>query len=178
MLRRLRRLANDATQRSLTYCARLCGYLPLALRAAASLIAATPDLNPLTYAAQLRDERTRLTKIGAEGVDIDVAASLNLSYQQLTPEAARVFRQLSVFPATFDAAAEEAICEDADHTHLSQLVRLSLAQYDETTGRYALHDLTRLFAAALPPPLSWDGEVGGGGELNSPPPNAATLNTT
>ena len=61
---------------------------PLALRAAASLIAATPDLNPLAYAAQLRDERTRLTKIGKEGVDIDVEASLNLSYQQLSPEAA------------------------------------------------------------------------------------------
>ena len=69
----------------------------LALRAAASLIAATPDLNPLTYVTQLRDERTRLTKIGAEGVDLDVAASLNLSYQQLTPEAARVFRQLTSF---------------------------------------------------------------------------------
>ena len=45
-------------------------------------------------------------RIGAEGVDVDVAASLNLSYRQLSPEAARVFRQLSVFPATFDAAAE------------------------------------------------------------------------
>ena len=78
--------------------ARLCGYLPLALRAAASLITATPDLNPLAYAAQLRDEHTRLTKIGKEGVEIDVEASLNLSYRQLSPEAARVFRQLSVFP--------------------------------------------------------------------------------
>jgi tetratricopeptide (TPR) repeat protein len=149
--------------------ARLCGYLPLALRAAASLIAATPDLNPLTYAGQLRDERTRLTKIGAEGVDIDVEASLNLSYQQLLPEAARVFRQLSVFPATFDAAAEEAVCEDADHIHLSQLVRLSLAQYDDTTDRYALHDLTRLFAAtAAPSPVSpavrGTGEDWGGGD--------------
>ncbi len=148
ILRRLVTAQND-TVRVADVIAHFCGYLPLALRAAASLIAATPDLNPLAYAAQLRDERTRLTKIGKEGVDIDVEASLNLSYQQLSPEAARVFRQLSVFPATFDAAAEEAVCEDANHTHLSQLVRLSLVQYEETTGRYSLHDLARLFAAAL-----------------------------
>jgi hypothetical protein len=148
--------------------ARLCGYLPLALRTAASLIAATPVLNPLTYVVQLRDERTRLTKIGAEGVDLDVAASLNLSYQQLSPEAARVFRQLSAFPATFDAAAEEAICEDADHTHLSHLVRLSLAQDDDTTGRYSLHDLTHLFAASPLAPLG----RGAGGEVESELPAA------
>jgi tetratricopeptide (TPR) repeat protein len=129
--------------------ARLCGCLPLALRAAASLIAATPDLNPLTYVTQLCDERTRLTKIGKEGVEIDVEASLNLSYRQLSPDAARIFRQLSVFPTSFDAAAAEAVCEDTDHAHLSQLVRLSLVQFNETTARYQLHDLTRLFADAL-----------------------------
>ncbi len=156
---------ND-TQRIADVLAYFCGYLPLALRAAASLIAATPDLDPLTYVTQLRDERTRLTKIGKEGVDIDVEASFNLSYQQLSPEAARVFRQLSVFPATFDAAAEESICDDPDHTHLSQLVRLSLVGYEapilrlaksgvrlraripgrEARGRYRLHDLAHLFA--------------------------------
>ncbi len=137
ILRRLTTAQNDTID-AVDVIAYFCGYLPLALRAAASLIAATPDLNPLTYATQLRDERTRLTKIGKEGVDIDVEASLNLSYQQLSPEAARVFRQLSVFPASFDAAAEEAVCEDTDHTHLSQLVRLSLVQYDETTRHVIL----------------------------------------
>jgi tetratricopeptide (TPR) repeat protein len=129
--------------------ARLCGCLPLALRAAASLLAATLDLNPAAFAVQLRDERTRLAKIGKEGVEIDVEASLNLSYQQLSPEAARVFRQLSVFPAAFDADAAEAVCEDTDHAHLSRLVRLSLVLYEDTTNRYSLHDLVRLFADAL-----------------------------
>ena len=55
------------------------------------------------------------------------------------------------------------ICEDADHTHLSQLVRLSLAQYDETTGRYSLHDLTRLFAMTAPSPVYGTGEGWGRG---------------
>ncbi|HKH21220.1 MAG TPA: NB-ARC domain-containing protein, partial [Gammaproteobacteria bacterium] len=85
---------------------KLCGYLPLALRAAGSLLAITADLDPADYAAQLQDERSRLERIGTEGVEIDVAASFNLSYARLATEAVRVFRLLSVFPATFDALAE------------------------------------------------------------------------
>ena len=127
---------------------KLCGYLPLALRAAGSLLAITADLDPVDYAAQLQDERTRLERIGTEGVEIDVAASFNLSYARLTPETARVFRLLSVFPATFDAAAEEVVCADAEHVQLSDLVRRSLVLYDENTKRYRLHDLARLFADA------------------------------
>jgi len=125
---------------------KLCGYLPLALRAAGSLLAITADLDPVFYAAQLQDERSRLERIGTEGVEIDVAASFNLSYVRLASEAARVFRSLSVFPTTFDAAADEVVCADAGHVQLSDLVRRSLVLYDESTKRYRLHDLARLFA--------------------------------
>ena len=127
---------------------KLCEYLPLALRAAGSLLAITADLDPVDYAAQLQDERSRLERLGTEGVEIDVAASFNLSYARLVPEAARVFRLLSVFRATFDAAAEEVVCADAGHVQLSDLVRRSLVLYDESTKRYRLHDLARLFADA------------------------------
>ena len=127
---------------------KLCGYLPLALRAAGSLLAITADLDPVDYVKQLQDERSRLERIGTEGVEIDVAASFNLSYARLASEAARVFRWLSVFPATFDAAAEEVVCVDEGHVHLSNLVRHSMVLYDENTKRYRLHDLTRLFVEA------------------------------
>ena len=127
---------------------KLCGYLPLALRAAGSLLAIAVDLDPIDYAVQLQDERSRLERIGTEGVDIDVTASFNLSYARLTSEAARVFRLLSVFPATFDAVAEEVVCADAGHVQLSDLVRRSLVLYVENTKRYRLHDLGRLFAHA------------------------------
>ncbi len=127
--------------------ARLCGYLPQALRAAGSLLFNVIDLDPADYAAQLRDERTRLEQIGVDPfIGVSVEASLNLSYAMLSPDAQRVFRQLSVFPATFDAAAEEAICADGGHRHLSTLLQLSLAQYNPATKRYHLHDLVRLFA--------------------------------
>jgi len=124
----------------------LCGYLPLAIRAVGSLLSVTADLDPLDYTVQLKDERNRLQRIGTEGVEIGVAASFNLSYERLAPETARVFRLLSVFPSTFDATAEEAVCADAGHLQLSDLVRRSLVLYDSSTKRYRQHDLARLFA--------------------------------
>lgn len=128
----------------------LCGHLPLAIRAAGSLLAVAADLDPKDYAAQLHDERTRLERIGAEGVDVSVEASFNLSYARLSPDAARVFRQLSVFPASFNARAEVAVCEDEDHKHLSDLVRRSLALHNADGHRYHLHDLVRIFAGSRP----------------------------
>lgn len=124
----------------------LCGYLPLAIRAAGSLLDVTPDLDPTAYVTQLHDERERLKRIGKEGVDLDVEASFELSYARLQPETARVFRQLAVFPASFNAAAEEAICQDTSHAHLSDLLRRNLVLYNSKTARYRLHDLVRLFA--------------------------------
>jgi tetratricopeptide (TPR) repeat protein len=128
--------------------ARLCGYLPLALCAAGGMLAAREDLAPRRYAEQLRDERQRLERLGEEGVDISVEASFNLSYASLEAQAARVFRQLAVFPGWFDAAAEEVVCKDPEHARLSELLRRSLVEYDSAAERYRLHDLTRLFAAS------------------------------
>jgi len=127
--------------------ASLCGYLPLALIAAGGVLAVTDDLDPADYAAQLRDEQARLelTGLTAEGVPISVEASLNLSYARLSPEAARVFRTLAVFPADFEAIAEETICEDEGHKQLSELVRRSLVQFDGKKKRYWLHELVRIF---------------------------------
>jgi tetratricopeptide (TPR) repeat protein len=124
----------------------LCGYLPLAIRAAGSLLDVTADLAPSDYAEQLQDERRRLELIGAEGVDHGVEASFGLSYARLTPDTARVFRLLAAFPASFDARAEETVCEDPGHKHLSELLRRNLVLYDDDTRRYSLHDLARLFA--------------------------------
>ncbi len=137
--------------------ARLCGCLPLALRATGSLLAVTPDLSPAEYARQLADERTRLERIGAEGVDLGVVASFNLSYGRLEAGTAGIFRLLAVFPASFDAVAEEAVCMDEGHAALSELVRRSMVEYVPPSpegegrgegGRYRLHDLARLYAGA------------------------------
>jgi tetratricopeptide (TPR) repeat protein len=128
--------------------AELCGYLPLALRAAGGMVAASEDLSPHRYAEQLSDERQRSERLGKEGVEISVEASFNLSYANLDAPAARVFRQLAVFPGSFNGVAEEFVCQDPEHACLSELLGRSLVEYDSAAERYRLHDLTRLFAAA------------------------------
>jgi tetratricopeptide (TPR) repeat protein len=142
----LRRIASRVPEDVADRICYLCGYLPLAIRAAGSLLDVTADLAPETYAEQLQDERGRLERIGAEGVDLGVEASFGLSYARLSPDAARVFQRLAVFPAFFDARAEEMVCEDPGHQHLSELLRRNLVRYNEETQRYSLHDLARLFA--------------------------------
>ncbi len=128
--------------------AQKCGRLPLALRAAASFLEVRSDIDAPKYLRELEDEVTRLEKIGAEGVEIGVEASLNLSYRQLPAETQRVFRALAVFPADFDAAAAVVVCGDEGNAQLGTLFRYSLVEFGQQEGRYRLHDLTRLFAAA------------------------------
>lgn len=125
---------------------RLCGYLPPAVRAAASTLAATQDLKPADYLKQLNDEQKRIELLGTQGVNVSLEASFSLSYSRLPEDAARVFRKLAVFPASFDAKAEETICEDPDHSKLSDLVKFGLVLYDAKEGRYRVHALMRLFA--------------------------------
>ena len=131
--------------------ARLCGYLPLALRAAASYLANSEDISPAGYALDLKDEKSRLEKIGEQGVDMSVDASFGLNFQKFEPRLRQTFLDLSVFPGDFDSFAEEQICQDEEHRSLSELVRWSFVDYkpqDQNYGRYSLHDLARLFASA------------------------------
>lgn len=131
--------------------ARLCGYLPLALRAAASYLANSEDISPARYALDLKDEKSRLGMIGDQGVEMGVDASFGLSFQKLEPGFRQTFLDLSVFPGDFDSHAEEQICQDEGHRGLSELVRWSFVDYkkqDQDYGRYRLHDLARLFASA------------------------------
>ena len=99
--------------------ARLCGYLPLALRAAASYLANSEDISPARYASDLKDERSRLEKIGEQGVEMSVDASFGLSFQKLEPKLQQTFLDLSVFPGDFDSQAEEQICQDEGHRGLA-----------------------------------------------------------
>lgn len=129
--------------------ARLCGYLPLALRAAGSYLANSEDVSPREYARELADKRTRLEVIGGEGVELGVDASLGLSFKKLQAAAQQTFMDLSAFPADFDVQAEMQICRDQGHKGLSELVRWSLVDYKpqgQDYGRYKLHDLARIFA--------------------------------
>ncbi len=105
--------------------AQLCGYLPLALRVTASALAERIDLSPTDYIRRLSDAQQRLKLTGVD-------ASLQLSYDLLTPELQKLWRILSVFPETFDRAAAMAVWsmeEDPAQDALSELVKFSLLDY-------------------------------------------------
>jgi hypothetical protein len=125
----------------------LCGDLPLAIRAAGSLLNVNRAIDPVEYIKQLRSERTRLGRIGMVGNNLSVEACFSSSYMHLPLEAARVFRFLAVFPTWFDAAIEEVVCEDEAQTQLNNLVKHSLVECNPDSGRYRLHDLVRVFIA-------------------------------
>ncbi|MCX6674608.1 MAG: tetratricopeptide repeat protein, partial [Methanothrix sp.] len=124
--------------------AKLCGYLPFALRNAAGALAEKKDLSVPEYQRRLKD-KVALLKL--------VKGSFSLSYDLLTPGRKKQWRRLSVFPEDFDRNAATAVLKmapDPSAEALSDLVRWSLVDFSEVPdsdgGRYKLHDLARLFA--------------------------------
>jgi hypothetical protein len=130
--------------------ARACGYLPLALRASCSILHNDPALPVRMHLLRLTDERQRLMQMrDPDEAQLDVEASLALSYTQLDDAAQRVFRQLGAFEADFTTALAQAVVEVKEHTGvdveavLHRLLRRNLLMYDVTHGRWRLHDLMR-----------------------------------
>ena len=122
--------------------ARLCGYLPLALRLAGSALARQEDLRPAEYLRRLGDRQTRL------GL---VEASLSLSYDLLGEELQRQWALLAVFPGTFEregAAAVWGLEADRAQGRLSELLCYSLVEWHPEAERYRVHDLARVFAGS------------------------------
>jgi tetratricopeptide (TPR) repeat protein len=119
--------------------AMVCGYLPLALRAAASVLAERIDTNTARYLDRLR---------GNEGVKL-VEEVLASSLELLVEPARDFWRRLGVMPTDFDAPAAAAVGgvspEEAEK-HLGELVHRSLLEWDAVAKRYRLHDLARSYA--------------------------------
>ncbi|TDE00162.1 AfsR/SARP family transcriptional regulator [Jiangella asiatica] len=151
-----------------------CGYLPLALVIAAEYVARRNDdddrnaWNGVGHTAaadasarsaahdallELRDERGRLAALDAG--DNDPAASvrsvLSWSYAALDPSTARMFRLVAhVVPLDFSAELAAAVAGlplDRARQLLDHLVDMSLGS--RSRGRYRLHDLVRVYAAAV-----------------------------
>ncbi|MFD8595243.1 BTAD domain-containing putative transcriptional regulator [Kitasatospora sp. NPDC059646] len=130
--------------------ARLCDGLPLALRIAAAKISADPRRGLGAITEQLRHEQRRLGHLAAE--EISVASALRVSYEQLPPVPARLFRALGFHPGpvvdAYTAAALGDLEPAAAAEALEQLAATHLVT--ETDGdRYTLHDLVWLYAREL-----------------------------
>ncbi|ONF72915.1 ATP-binding protein [Amycolatopsis keratiniphila] len=127
----------------------LCGRLPLALRIAGNRLASRPTWPLSRLVDQLRDRGRRLTTLTAG--DLCVRSVFELSYRQLSPNAAVVFRRLSLVPAAdFSVGAAMALVEASDEddaaVFLEELADASLLQTSQENGRYQFHDLLRVFA--------------------------------
>jgi DNA-binding SARP family transcriptional activator len=131
---------------------RLCGYLPLAVRVAASRLAARPSLSLAALAADLGDEHQRLDHL--EVGDVSVRASLALSYRGLDETARRLFRLLSAVNVPDFTSWAACVLLDAPPAwvdrHLDLLVEANLLRIAaiDSLGqtRYRFHDLIRLYA--------------------------------
>ncbi|WP_327429556.1 AfsR/SARP family transcriptional regulator [Streptomyces sp. NBC_01236] len=126
-----------------------CGFLPLAIRIAASRLAARRTWTVSVLAAKLADERRRLDELQAG--DLAVKATFELGYGQLEPAQARAFRLLGLAdgPDISVAAAAAVLDLPVEDTEdlLESLVDTSLLE-SAAPGRYRYHDLVRLYARA------------------------------
>jgi DNA-binding SARP family transcriptional activator/Tfp pilus assembly protein PilF len=132
--------------------ARQCARLPLALRVAAELAAASPAMTVGQLAAELADDRRLdLLDVGGDPGSA-VRTVLSWSYRHLAAEPARTFRLLGLNPGpdldAYAAAALTGTSYAQVRRLLELLVRVHLS-HRTGAGRYSMHDLLRAYAADL-----------------------------
>jgi DNA-binding SARP family transcriptional activator/tetratricopeptide (TPR) repeat protein len=146
--------------------ARLCGYLPLALRIASARLSDREHNTVRQHVDELRHGRMdRLQFAGDHRAT--VRGAFDLSYRALPEPARRLFRLLSLVPSpaglTSAAAAALAATSVADAGRLlDTLARVHLVR-DHTPGRFGNHDLLGEYgvelAAEEEPPAERDAAV-------------------
>jgi DNA-binding SARP family transcriptional activator/tetratricopeptide (TPR) repeat protein len=132
--------------------AQLCGCLPLALRIAGARLAANRHWSLARLAGRLSDEKHRLDELVVS--DLDVRASVLLTYRMLAAEEQRAFRMLGLLDAPDFADWVIAALLEIPPERAEQVAdALVGAQLLETTGpgatpasRYRFHDLVQLVA--------------------------------
>ncbi|MFC6023759.1 BTAD domain-containing putative transcriptional regulator [Plantactinospora solaniradicis] len=122
------------------------GRLPLALSIVAARVATHPTFSLGAIAAELHSAEARLDALA----DGDVRRVFSWSYLALGQDAARLFTLLGLHPGpdltAAAAAALAGVSTAAVTPRLRELTRLHLLA-EHTPGRYAFHDLLRVYAA-------------------------------
>ncbi|MGC4746846.1 AfsR/SARP family transcriptional regulator [Micromonospora sp. DT201] len=132
--------------------AELCGQLPLALRIAGARLSARPHWTVEELTSRLENESRRLDELkhGALGIRV----SISDTYDNLEPDARRLFRRLAlldfpVFAGWAGAALLDQPLVDAQDL-LDELVDAHLVEIAGTEGgsrtQYRFHDLIKVFA--------------------------------
>ena len=142
----------DDDPRTAAEVVRLCGGLPLAVRVAGARLTGRPQWTLTHLVALLRDEQSRLDRLDVG--DLQVRASLALSYHSLAPPARQLFRRLGAFdvpdfPGWLAAVVSQRPpgpaardLDDLVDAHLLAVAGIDAAGQE----RYRFHDLVRFFA--------------------------------
>lgn len=144
----LRRARAAAEPEATAELARLCAYLPLALRIAAANLLGHPHWAEADLVNRLT-AGNRLDELVVPGDrQLAVRAAFALSHRELSPSAGVLFRRLGLVPGgDLDAALAARLLDRPQATaELDELVSAHLVE-QHAEGRYRCHDLLRLFAA-------------------------------
>jgi len=141
--------AGQRQKNDLSELAQLSDRIPLALRIVGNRIASRPRWQAADFAVRMRSSEDRLHLLVAG--DLAVETAFALSYDDLDPQTANLFRSISVIDGfTFDARIAAATAGidvvEADNL-LEELTDLGLVE-SRGGNRYRVHDLLRLFASA------------------------------
>ncbi|WP_458243458.1 AfsR/SARP family transcriptional regulator [Streptomyces sp. MAI_2237] len=127
-----------------------CALLPLALAVVAARAATHPDFPLSAIAEELRDSDDSLDAFAGDDITIDVRTVFSLSYEALSPPAARLFRLLGLHAGPdLSSPAAAALAGLTPRETRGLLVELTRAHLltEHFPGRYTLHDLLRVYAA-------------------------------
>lgn len=129
-----------------------CGRLPLALAIVAARATGHPGMPLAAIAAELRESRGSLDAFAGPAGAPDARLAFAASYRCLPPGSARLFRLLSLHPGP-DLTPATAAALAAVPARTARLILDDLAEAHLVTehapGRYAPHELLRVFAAEL-----------------------------
>ncbi|WP_395292998.1 BTAD domain-containing putative transcriptional regulator [Kitasatospora hibisci] len=122
-----------------------CGQLPLALRVAATKLAARPAWSVAALADRLRDQHRRLGELRVGGFAVET--ELRRSRLLLPSDLSAALPRLAALPVCSapEAAAAMGVPESAAGVILERLTAAGMLDAP-VRGRYAFHDLVRLFA--------------------------------
>ncbi len=129
----------------------LCAGLPLAICIGAAQLALRPHWPLEHLTSRLTDIRTRLDRLSVRD-DRSVQVVLNMSYQALSTDAARLYRRLGLhpgddFPLGVAAAAVDTSVDSANDL-VEELVDASLVD-EISQDRFRFHGLVQLHARGL-----------------------------
>ncbi|HEU4423923.1 MAG TPA: tetratricopeptide repeat protein [Pilimelia sp.] len=129
-----------------------CARLPLALAIVAARAATHPGFHLDALAGELHDARDGLDAFAGGDAITDMRAVFSWSYHTLSDEAARLFRLLGLHPgpdiATHAAASLAGVPLGRIRPLLTELTRAHLVS-ERVPGRFAFHDLLRVYAIEL-----------------------------